>query len=120
VSFRNHDKKPRLNFLVDQKLFDFIALELAKFVSAQPGNDNDAPASQKKLGFTLSYPVDQAAASPGTAIKWKSFSADDMVESLFPHFRLDFSVDILTSDFSIEFLPLLYSPYHCLFPITTN
>uniref|UniRef100_A0A2N9J9C3 Phosphotransferase n=1 Tax=Fagus sylvatica TaxID=28930 RepID=A0A2N9J9C3_FAGSY len=62
-----------------QKLFDFIALELAKFVSAQPGNDNDAPASQKKLGFTLSYPVDQAAASPGTAIKWKSFSADDMV-----------------------------------------
>ncbi|KAL4644495.1 hypothetical protein ACB092_02G168800 [Castanea dentata] len=63
------------------ELFDFIALELAKFVSAEPENDNDVPTNQKKLGFTLSYPVDQGAASPGpgTAIKWKSFSADDMV-----------------------------------------
>ncbi|KAM3756864.1 hypothetical protein ACB098_02G144600 [Castanea mollissima] len=63
------------------ELFDFIALELAKFVSAEPVNDNDVPTNQKKLGFTLSYPVDQGAASPGpgTAIKWKSFSADDMV-----------------------------------------
>uniref|UniRef100_A0A7N2R6T6 Phosphotransferase n=1 Tax=Quercus lobata TaxID=97700 RepID=A0A7N2R6T6_QUELO len=58
-----------------QELFDFIALELAKFVSAQPKNDNDVPTNQKKLGFTLSYPVDQGAASPGTAMKWKSFSA---------------------------------------------
>ncbi|XP_075655108.1 putative hexokinase-like 2 protein [Castanea sativa] len=65
----------------NQELFDFIALELAKFVSAEPENDNDVPTNQKKLGFTLSYPVDQGAASPGpgTAIKWKSFSADDMV-----------------------------------------
>ena len=75
MSFRNYGGKTRLNFLVDQELFDFIALELAKFVSAQPENDNDVPTNQKKLGFTLSYPVDQGAASPGTAMKWKSFSA---------------------------------------------
>lgn len=85
MSFRNYGGKTRLIFLVDQELFDFIALELAKFVSAEPENDNNVPTNQKKLGFTLSYPVDQGAASPGpgTAIKWKCFSADDMVESLY-------------------------------------
>lgn len=81
LSFRNYGGKTQLNFLVDEELFDCIASELAKFVSAQPENDNDVPTNQKKLGFTLSYLVDQGAASPGTAIKWKSFS-DDMVESL--------------------------------------
>ena len=58
-------------------------MELDKFVSEHPGNDNDPPANEKKLGFTLSYPVHQAAASSGSAIKWKSFSADHTVEFLF-------------------------------------
>ncbi|KAI9390882.1 hypothetical protein POPTR_007G009300v4 [Populus trichocarpa] len=64
-----------------QELFDYIAVELAKFVSEHPPDDTlDAPEREKKLGFTVSYPVDQAAASSGSAIKWKSFSANDTVE----------------------------------------
>ncbi|KAI5581308.1 hypothetical protein BDE02_07G008600 [Populus trichocarpa] len=64
-----------------QELLDYIAVELAKFVSEHPPDDTlDAPEREKKLGFTVSYPVDQAAASSGSAIKWKSFSANDTVE----------------------------------------
>ncbi|XP_011021821.1 PREDICTED: probable hexokinase-like 2 protein [Populus euphratica] len=64
-----------------QELFDYIAVELAKFfVSEHPPDDTlDAPEREKKLGFTVSYPVDQAAAISGSAIKWKSFSANDTV-----------------------------------------
>ncbi|KAJ6989776.1 hypothetical protein D5086_014493 [Populus alba] len=64
-----------------QVLFDYIAVELAKFVSEHPPDDTlDAPEREKKLGFTVSYLVDQAAATSGSAIKWKSFSANDTVE----------------------------------------
>ena len=41
---------------------------------------NDSHDRQKALGFIVSYPVDQAAASSGAAIKWKSFSVTDTVE----------------------------------------
>lgn len=63
-------------------------MELAKFVSEHPPDDTlDAPEREKKLGFTVSYPVDQAAASSGaSAIKWKSFSANDTVEFAYPFF----------------------------------
>lgn len=60
-------------------MFDFIAGEVAKFVSAHPEN-GDVPVKRKELGFTLSYPVDDAAASLGNVIKWNSFSADDTVK----------------------------------------
>lgn len=57
------------------------------FVSEHPPDDTlDAPEREKKLGFTVSYPVDQAAASSGSAIKWKSFSANDTVEFAYPFF----------------------------------
>ncbi|KAF5738062.1 putative hexokinase [Tripterygium wilfordii] len=62
-----------------QELFDFIAVEVEKFVSANPENRDTGGAEEKKLGFTWSYPVDQAAATSGSAIKWKSFSVDDTV-----------------------------------------
>ncbi|KAF2283833.1 hypothetical protein GH714_016365 [Hevea brasiliensis] len=62
-----------------QELFDYIAVEVAKFVSAHPADDDDATAGPKKLGVTVSYPVDQIAATSGSAIKWKCFSADDTV-----------------------------------------
>ena len=67
-----------------QALFNFIAKEVAKFVLAHPENGNGELPKQKKLGFTLSYPVDQAVALSGSAIKWKSFSADDPVEFVCP------------------------------------
>jgi len=62
-------------------------VELATFVSEHPPDDTiDAPEREKKLGFTVSYLVDQAAASSGSAIKWKSFSANDTVEFAYPFF----------------------------------
>lgn len=60
-------------------MFDFIAMEVGKFVSAHPENVYE-PVKRTELGFTLSYPVDDAAASLGNVIKWNSFSADDTVE----------------------------------------
>ncbi|KAJ8765655.1 hypothetical protein K2173_014777 [Erythroxylum novogranatense] len=63
-----------------QELFDFMAVEVAKFDSEHSGNDEKGDAgTEKKLGFTLSYPVDQDVATTGSAIKWKRFSADDPV-----------------------------------------
>ncbi|KAJ7944588.1 Phosphotransferase [Quillaja saponaria] len=63
-----------------QELFDFIALELAQFVASHPDSGDGELKKDKKLGFTWSYPVEQAADSADSAIKWKSFSADDTIE----------------------------------------
>lgn len=72
---------PNVLIGTSQELFDYIAAELAKFVSENPPDDTpDASERERKLGFTVSYPVDQAAATSGSAIKWKSFSANDTVE----------------------------------------
>ncbi|KAH7520367.1 hypothetical protein FEM48_Zijuj08G0136400 [Ziziphus jujuba var. spinosa] len=60
-----------------QELFDFIAVALEKFVAEHPENKNETP--EKELGFIVSYPVNQAVLSLGTAIKWNIFSADDTV-----------------------------------------
>lgn len=67
-----------------QELFDFIAVALEKFVAEHPENKNETP--EKELGFIVSYPVNQAVLSLGTAIKWNIFSADDTVEFIFPFF----------------------------------
>ncbi|KAI4327287.1 hypothetical protein L6164_019766 [Bauhinia variegata] len=61
-----------------QELVEFIAMEVAKFVGANAEYENEHPKDQK-LGFTVSYPVDESAASSGNAIKWKNFYADDPV-----------------------------------------
>lgn len=47
-------------------------------MSKHPESKNET--ADKELGFILSYPVNQGVLSQGTAIKWKSFSADDIVE----------------------------------------
>ncbi|KAL5556132.1 hypothetical protein UlMin_038368 [Ulmus minor] len=62
-------------------LFDFIAVELRNFVSAHPdkGENNTLENKERKLGFIISYPVDQAVVFSGTAIRWNRFSADDTV-----------------------------------------
>ncbi|XP_002528913.2 probable hexokinase-like 2 protein [Ricinus communis] len=69
------------NLLVatSQELFEYVAVELARFVAIHPADENHGAARAKKLGVTVSYPVDQVAATSGSAIKWKSFSADDTV-----------------------------------------
>lgn len=55
-------------------------MEVAKFVTTHPADDGEATARRKKLGVTVSYPVDQIAATSGSAIKWKNFSVDDTAE----------------------------------------
>ncbi|XWS29643.1 hypothetical protein CRYUN_Cryun24cG0047100 [Craigia yunnanensis] len=60
-----------------QELYNYIAAELAKFILAHPENNDEIAASDKKLGFTLSYAADQATVTSGSAIKWNNFSADD-------------------------------------------
>lgn len=56
-------------------------MELGKFVEAHPNSEmKDRPANYNKVGFIISCPVDQAVATSGTAITWKSFAADSTVE----------------------------------------
>ncbi|KAL5064140.1 hypothetical protein RYX36_025877 [Vicia faba] len=43
-----------------QEIIDFVATEIAKFVSAHPCNEAGTAAKKKKLGFTLSHPIDKA------------------------------------------------------------
>lgn len=43
-----------------QEIIDFVATEIAKFVSAHPCNEAGTAAKKKKLGFTLSHPIDNA------------------------------------------------------------
>ncbi|XP_012489232.1 probable hexokinase-like 2 protein [Gossypium raimondii] len=59
-----------------QELYDYIAAELVKFVSAHPEKDDEAPANAKKLGFTVSSGDDQSTAISGSNIKLKNFAAD--------------------------------------------
>ncbi|XP_044479267.1 probable hexokinase-like 2 protein [Mangifera indica] len=69
---------PNVNFGTSQELYKFMAVEIEKFVSAHP-EDDDAPQKEKKLGFILSYPVEQVASTSGSAIKWKRFAVNDAV-----------------------------------------
>ncbi|PSR87877.1 Hexokinase-like 2 protein [Actinidia chinensis var. chinensis] len=62
-----------------KQLFDCIAVELAKYISTHSEGTESTSARQRELGFTISYPVDQVAASSGTAVKWKSLAVDDTV-----------------------------------------
>ncbi|XP_058769537.1 probable hexokinase-like 2 protein [Vicia villosa] len=43
-----------------REIIDFVATEIAKFVSAHPCNEAGTAAKKKKLGFTLSHPIDSA------------------------------------------------------------
>ncbi|XP_052878194.1 probable hexokinase-like 2 protein isoform X2 [Gossypium arboreum] len=59
-----------------QELYDYIAAELVKFLSAHPEKDDEASANDKKLGFTVSSGDDQSTAISGSNIKLKNFAAD--------------------------------------------
>ncbi|KAK7263297.1 hypothetical protein RJT34_30884 [Clitoria ternatea] len=54
-----------------EEIIDFVATEIAKFVSAHPEIE-DEPNKKKKLGFTLSYPVDESIPFFATTLQRKS------------------------------------------------
>ncbi|OMO56375.1 Hexokinase [Corchorus capsularis] len=61
-----------------QELFNFIAVEVARFISAHPMDNDESAANENKLGFTLSYAASQATtAQSESAIKWNNFCSDD-------------------------------------------
>ncbi|KAK4393518.1 putative hexokinase-like 2 protein [Sesamum angolense] len=62
-----------------RELCDFMAHELAKFVSFHSETDSDARSRERKLGFTLSFAMDEAPESSGMAIKWNRSLVDDTV-----------------------------------------
>ncbi|KAL8472813.1 hypothetical protein ACS0TY_029870 [Phlomoides rotata] len=62
-----------------RELCDLIALELAKFVSLNNETDSDIGARERMLGFTVSFPVEQAPATSAIDSKWKRLSVDDTV-----------------------------------------
>ncbi|KAG5154644.1 hypothetical protein AAZX31_05G102900 [Glycine max] len=55
-----------------EEIIDYVATEIAKFVSSHPEIDDGAPAKKKKLGFTLSYPVDEILPFAATTFQRKS------------------------------------------------
>ncbi|KAK4477422.1 hypothetical protein RD792_016643 [Penstemon davidsonii] len=59
-----------------KELFDFIAIELAKYISVHGETEI---ARDKKLGFTVSIPVVEAPLSSGFAVKWNSLYVDNTV-----------------------------------------
>lgn len=64
----------------EKELFDYIASELAKFVTSEGKNFRLEPGRQRELGFTFSFPVHQTAIASGTLIKWsKGFSVAETV-----------------------------------------
>ncbi|XAR51425.1 hypothetical protein NMG60_11006048 [Bertholletia excelsa] len=66
-----------------KELFDFVALQLARFISTfSEGTEEETPTARKKLGVTVSYPVHQLASSSDTPIKWKNLAFDDKVEQV--------------------------------------
>ncbi|KAL6845591.1 hypothetical protein ACP4OV_025086 [Aristida adscensionis] len=71
---------PHLMVGTSTELFDFIAVELEKFVRTE-GEDFHLPEGrQRELGFTFSFPVHQLSISSGTLIKWtKGFSVNGTV-----------------------------------------
>ncbi|RDX70365.1 putative hexokinase-like 2 protein, partial [Mucuna pruriens] len=61
-----------------EDITDYVATEIAKFVSAHPEIEDSAPAKKKKLGFTLSYPVNEVM--PFTATIFQRKSANNPVK----------------------------------------
>ncbi|KAJ0098271.1 hypothetical protein Patl1_28431 [Pistacia atlantica] len=58
--------------MVFRNYTDNMAVEIEKLISAHPEDDN-GPAKEKKLGFILSYPVEQAASTSGSCHKMEEF-----------------------------------------------
>ena len=75
-----------------QGLFDYIAAELAKYVSQEGQEFQLLPGMQ--LGFTFSFPVMQTSINSGNLVRWtKGFDIDDAVGPNFLGFFVDFCLD---------------------------
>ncbi|PWA83296.1 hexokinase [Artemisia annua] len=60
------------------ELFDFIAGKLAEFVATEGEDLQIAPGTQRELGFTFSFPVEQTSIDRGTLETWtKGFNIQD-------------------------------------------
>ncbi|MCD9640265.1 hexokinase A [Datura stramonium] len=71
---------PSLMVGTSDALFDYIAAELAKFVSGEDEKFHQPLGKQRELGFTFSFPVMQTSINSGTIMRWtKGFSIDDAV-----------------------------------------
>ncbi|KAG0480630.1 hypothetical protein HPP92_011220 [Vanilla planifolia] len=71
---------PHLMIGSSNELFDFIAAEVARFISSESEEFQLPTGRQRELGFTFSFPVRQTSLSSGTLIKWtKGFSIDETV-----------------------------------------
>ncbi|KAK1555242.1 hypothetical protein Q3G72_023843 [Acer saccharum] len=61
-------------------LFDYIAAELAKYVSQEGQEFQLPPGTQRELGFTFSFPVMQTSINSENLVRWtKGFDIDDAV-----------------------------------------
>lgn len=64
----------------NEELFDYIALELSRFVESEGEGFHPKPGRQRELGFTFSFPVKQTSIDSGYLIKWtKGFAISDGV-----------------------------------------
>ncbi|KAH7284080.1 hypothetical protein KP509_34G038600 [Ceratopteris richardii] len=64
----------------NEDLFDYIALELSRFVESEGENYHPKPGRDRELGFTFSFPVKQTSINSGYLIKWtKGFAIPDGV-----------------------------------------
>ncbi|KAL6587785.1 hypothetical protein OROMI_000763 [Orobanche minor] len=61
-----------------KELFDFIALELAKFISLHSETDSDRSSKERILGFTISHSTDQNRTA-SIDVKLNNVSTDDKV-----------------------------------------
>lgn len=71
---------PELMVGESDALFDYIAAELAKFITEEESKYHPPPGRQRELGFTFSFPVMQTSINSGNLIRWtKGFSIKDTV-----------------------------------------
>jgi hexokinase len=67
-----------------QELFDYIAVELMHFVNSEGDGYQPHPGTERELGFTFSFPVNQTSIDSGSLLKWtKGFAIPDGVSPLY-------------------------------------
>ncbi|MCO5569411.1 hypothetical protein L7F22_023123 [Adiantum nelumboides] len=97
----------QLMVATNAELFDYIALELSRFVETEGEGYHPKPGRERELGFTFSFPVKQFSIDSGCLIKWtKGFAISDgigkdMVQALQDAMRrqgLDMRVAALVND----------------------
>ena len=66
-----------------QELFDYIAVELGRFVATEGDDYHTKDGHEREIGFTFSFPVKKTSIDTGNLIKWtKGFAISDGVCNL--------------------------------------